>query len=153
MNGEVVSCEWDISTVSENRNFAGFAEDERGTSITDYRDLDVWKEGMALAISVYRDTAGFPREELYGLVSQMRRASVSISTNIAEGYGRETTGAFIQFLRIAQGSLKELETLVELSRQLEFLNAEKAVTLKSDTVRLSKMLRAFIRALERRNAQ
>ncbi|MFQ5563750.1 MAG: four helix bundle protein [Parvularculaceae bacterium] len=106
---------------------------------------------MAITAAVYRDTTDFPREELYGITSQMRRACVSVPTNIAEGFGRETTGAFIQFLRIAQGSLKELETLVELSSQLGFLATDKFESLNSDIVRLSKMLRALIRALKRRN--
>lgn len=152
MNGEVVNSEWKIADASDSSGFTGFAEDRRAAFITDYRDLDVWKEGMAIARAIYRDTADFPREELYGITSQMRRASTSIPVNIAEGYGRETTGAFIQFLRIAQGSLKELETLVELSNQLGFLADDRFESMNANMVRLSKMLRSFIRALERRNA-
>lgn len=149
MSGEVVSGEWNIDAFCPSPEVAGFAED--GVSIRDYRDLDVWKAGMALAAATYKVTAEFPREELYGLVSQMRRACVSIPANIAEGYGRETTGAFIQFLRVAQGSLKELETLVTLSDQLGFLEDGKAASLSANCERLGKMLRGLIRALERRN--
>lgn len=147
----MVNGEWEIENEGDRRELVGFAEDGRCAKVTDYRDLDVWKEGMAITAAVYRDTTDFPREELYGITSQMRRACVSVPTNIAEGFGRETTGAFIQFLRIAQGSLKELETLVELSSQLGFLATDKFESLNSDIVRLSKMLRALIRALKRRN--
>jgi four helix bundle protein len=75
-----------------------------------YRDLRVWQEAMALAELCYRHTRDFPREELFGLTTQIRRAAASIPANIAEGWGRESTGAYLQFLRIAQGSCKELET-------------------------------------------
>ena len=129
----------------------GFAEGERKPPVADFRDLEVWKEGMELAKLVYRNTSGFPREEVYGLTSQMRRACVSVPANIAEGYGRETTGAYIQFLRVAQGSLKELETLIDLSEQLGFLPREYSVVLNDRATRTGKMLRALIRALERRS--
>jgi four helix bundle protein len=79
-------------------------------SIQSYRDLLVWQEGMNLAEMCYLLTREFPREEIYGMTSQIRRAAASISANIAEDYGRENRGEYIQFLKIAQGSLKELET-------------------------------------------
>jgi four helix bundle protein len=91
--------------------------------ITDYRDLDVWKEAMELAAVAYEATRAFPREEVFGMTSQMRRASVSIAANIAEGFGRAQTRPFIQFLRVAQGSLKELETLVALAERVSLLEA------------------------------
>ncbi len=150
MNGEVVNSEWEFADAEGDLSQFGFSENGQAAKITDYRDLEVWKEGMALAKDIYRNTANFPREELYGITSQMRRASVSIPANIAEGYGRETTGAFIQFLRIGQGSLKELETLTELSNQLDFLSVDAFESLNSRVVRLSKMLRGLIRSLERR---
>src|SRR5712691_1724129 len=80
------------------------------SAIRSYRDLEVWRVAMDVAVACYRTTAKFPREEIYSLTAQIRRAASSVSANIAEGYGRETTASFIQFLRIAQGSLKELET-------------------------------------------
>lgn len=80
------------------------------SKIQSYRDLKVWQEAVNLAEICYRFTKTFPKEELYGMTSQIRRASVSIAANIAEGYGRKTRGEYIQFLYIAQGSLKELET-------------------------------------------
>ncbi|UBF24866.1 four helix bundle protein [Kovacikia minuta CCNUW1] len=79
-------------------------------AIESYRDLTVWQESMSLAESCYRMTKTFPKEEIYGMTAQIRRASASIPANIAEGYGREYRQEHIQSLRIAQGSLKELET-------------------------------------------
>jgi four helix bundle protein len=74
--------------------------------IQSYRDLEVWQQGMALAEVCYRITKTFPREEIYGMVSQIRRAAVSVPANIAEGYGRQYRNDYVRFLRIAQGSLK-----------------------------------------------
>ena len=113
-----------------------------------YQELDVWRLGMTLAETCYRITRGFPTTEMYGLTSQMRRASVSIAANIAEGYGRESTPAFIQFLRVSQGSARELETHVLIAQRVEFLNGEDAAKLLGDCERISKMLRNLIRALQ-----
>jgi four helix bundle protein len=87
--------------------------------IRSYRDLRVWQQAMDLAEACYRATRQFPREELYGMTSQIRRAAVSVAANIAEGHGRDSTGEFVQFLRVAQGSLKELETHLLLSHRVE----------------------------------
>ena len=81
-------------------------------AIESHRDLIVWQKSMDLAVAAYRVTSSFPLEERYGLTSQIRRSSASIPANIAEGYGRESAGAYTQQLRVAQGSLKELETHV-----------------------------------------
>ncbi|MDB9506783.1 four helix bundle protein [Microcystis aeruginosa CS-338/01] len=89
------------------------------SKIQSYRDLRVWQESVNLAESCYRLTKTFPKEELYGMTTQIRRASVSIAANIAEGYGRKTRGEYIQFLYIAQGSLKELETHWLISQRVE----------------------------------
>ena len=78
--------------------------------IKSYRDLRVWQDSMTLAETAYRVTRAFPKEEMFGLTAQIRRSAASIPANIAEGHGRENTQSFIQYLRIAQGSLKELET-------------------------------------------
>ncbi len=80
-----------------------------------YRDLRVWQEAMDLAEACYRTTREFPKEGLYGITSQMRRAAVSVAANVAEGQGREGRAAFIRFVRVAQGSLKELQTHLLLS--------------------------------------
>ena len=92
--------------------------------IRSYRDLDVWRLAMELAEAVYRCTAGFPRSELFGLVAQMRRAAISIPSNIAEGRSRSTSKEFHHFLSIALGSLAELETQLELAIRLGYSEAE-----------------------------
>jgi len=86
--------------------------------VRSFRDLDVWKKSVQMAVSVYRLTQEFPREELYGLSSQMRRAAVSVPSNIAEGHGRLNTGEYQQFLGVARGSNFELQTQLEIARAL-----------------------------------
>ena len=83
--------------------------------------LQVWQESIKLVKDVYEATSKFPREEMYGLISQMRRASVSVSSNIAEGAGRASHSEFVRFLFIARGSLSELETQIYLARELKFI--------------------------------
>lgn len=117
--------------------------------VASYQDLKVWQLSMSLAEACYEFTATFPREETYGLTSQIRRAAVSIAANIAEGYGRDQTGGFIQFLRISMGSARELETLVLLARRVGATSdLAKAETLLGTCSEVSKMLRAMIRSLE-----
>jgi len=89
---------------------------------TTHRDLAAWREAMALVVAVYRQTAGFPKEETYGLTSQIRRAAVSIPSNIAEGAGRNSSRELLHFLGITCGSLAELDTQLELAVQLGYLN-------------------------------
>ncbi|MFA6966922.1 four helix bundle protein [Bosea sp. (in: a-proteobacteria)] len=118
-------------------------------SIQSYRDLRVWQEAMTLAELVYVLTKQFPKDELFGLTSQMRRASVSVPANIAEGYGRESTGAYVQFLRVSQGSLKELETHALLANRVGILSEQDTIGLLSLAESTGKMLRALIRSLEK----
>lgn len=118
-----------------------------------YRDLLVWQKAIDLAEVCYEATRSFPKEEMYGLTSQMRRCSVSIAANIAEGYGRDSDGSFIQFLRIGQGSLKELETHAILSRRLGLLEPDVVTTLLSRTDELGRMFRGLIASIQKRSAQ
>jgi four helix bundle protein len=120
--------------------------------INAYQDLEVWQLAVTLAEDSYRLVAKFPRDEIYGLTSQIRRSAVSIPANIAEGYGRDQTGSFIQFLRIAQGSARELETHLILAARLKLATEEQLVTPKTNCERVSKMLRALIRSLEERRS-
>lgn len=115
-----------------------------------YNDLIVWQCSMDLAKETYKVTSRFPKEELYGLTSQMRRASVSIAANIAEGHARNTTGEFRQFLGIAKGSLAELETLIILSFQLDFITPELKQELLSQSEAINKMLNSLLRSLSSR---
>jgi four helix bundle protein len=86
--------------------------------VQSFRDLTVWQRSIQLAVSVYQLTRGFPKEEMYGLTSQMRRAAVSVGSNIAEGHGRLGTGEYRQFLGVARGSNFELQTQLEIARAL-----------------------------------
>ena len=115
-----------------------------------YRDLEVWKKSIALAESCYRHTLTFPREEMYGLSSQIRRCSVSVAANIAEGHGRESTASFIQFLRISQGSTKELETHWIIAERVGLIKVDALQKILSDCDSIGKMLHGLIRALQSR---
>jgi four helix bundle protein len=119
-------------------------------TIKSYRDLRVWQEAMSLAERCYGITRGFPREELFGLTSQIRRAASSIPANIAEGHGREHTGNFVQHLRMAQGSLKELETHLILAERVGILDAFAQNSAMVVCEEVGKMLRALIRSLQTR---
>lgn len=119
-----------------------------GVTIASYQDLDVWQLSMDLATACYKLTETFPKHELFGMTSQIRRAAVSVPANIAEGYGRDTRAMYVQFLRISLGSIRELETLLLLCERVD-LAAKSAIEPVSDRViRVSKMLRALIRSLE-----
>ena len=113
-----------------------------------YQDLRVWREAMTLAEMCYRFTQDFPKAEQFGLTSQMRRAAVSIPANIAEGYGRDNTGNYIQFLRIAQGSCKELETHLLLAQRVLGDVAANPSPLLEQAQTVGKMLRGLIRSLQ-----
>jgi len=118
--------------------------------IESYRDLRVWQVGIQLAKDCYVLTRPFPRGELFGLTSQIRRSATSIPANIAEGNGRENTGEYIQFLRIVQGSLKELETHLILAQEVEIAKSEQIGPLLLKAGELGKMIRALIRSLQRK---
>src|SRR5688572_23207531 len=112
------------------------------------KDLLVWQRAMAVAEGCYRLTSQFPREETYALTAQIRRAAASVPANIAEGHGRDSTAAFIQFLRVAQGSLKELETHLLLAERVNLTNSAALERLLSECEEAGKMLRSLIRALK-----
>lgn len=121
---------------------------ERAAPPRSYQDLRVWQQAMDLAELAYRETACFPREEAFGLTSQIRRAASSVPANIAEGNGRETTGNYVQHLRIAQGSLKELETHLLLSSRVGFLSNENCEQLLKACTSVGVLLRRLIRSLQ-----
>ena len=99
-----------------------------------HHDLLVWRESMDLVTDIYRVTSSYPREEIYGLTSQMRRAAVSVPSNIAEGAARTSNKEFLQFLSIARGSLSELETQIMISRNLGYLSEEGVVLQRVETI-------------------
>ncbi len=121
--------------------------------IVDYKDLDVWKFAMDLSERCYLLTKQYPKDEVYGLTSQIRRASVSVAANIAEGYGRDQTGQFIQFLRIAQGSAKELETLLLVADRVKMPNEVSGGDPRPLCQTVCKMLRSLIRSLEAKRSR
>lgn len=115
-----------------------------------YQDLEVWRRGMNLATSAYVLTKSFPREELFGLTSQIRRAAGSIPANVAEGWARRSTREFQHFLTIANGSLRELETHLLLSKRVQLTSSEEIQPLLAEATILGKQLLSLHRALERR---
>ena len=119
------------------------------STIESYRDLLVWQKGMDLAVAAYRLTSRFPPDERYGMTSQIRRASASVPANIAEGYGRESPGAYTQHLRVAQGSLKEFETHVLLACRVGLLAQPEADSPLALAEEIGKMLRSLIRAVDK----
>ena len=114
-----------------------------------YKDLLVWQQAMDLAVSSYDATRSWPREELYGPTSQVRRAASSVPANIAEGYGREVRGSYLQFLRIAQGSLKELETHLHIATRTGIASSNSVVPLLESSESVGKLLRLLIRKLSK----
>ena len=123
---------------------------EAKQNIQSYKDLRVWQDGMTIAEACYRLTQRFPKEELYGFTSQIRRSASSVPANIAEGSGRENPGDLIQFLRIAQGSLKELETHLLLSVRVALTTQVAAEPILMQCATQGKQLRALIRSLQAR---
>jgi four helix bundle protein len=119
-------------------------------AIRSYGDLNVWREAMKLAELCYRVTSAFPARETYGLVSQIRRAAVSIPSNIAEGNSRRTRQSYLSFLSIALGSQSELETQVELSRRLALLSEKSANEVLELAAVVGRMLHSLIRSLEQK---
>src|ERR1051326_954963 len=113
-----------------------------------FRDLKVWQEGVVLAKDIYLMTNEFPKSELYGLTSQMRRCSVSVPANIAEGSGRGSKKDFVQFLHIAQGSLRELETYLLLCEEIGLMTSIAISPLLTQVETVGKMLLGLLRSLE-----
>ncbi|MFC3206309.1 MAG: four helix bundle protein [Mesorhizobium sp.] len=112
-----------------------------------YQDLIVWQQAVEMAVEIYTATRLWPKEELYGLTSQVRRAATSIPANIAEGYGREQRGPYVQFLRVAQGSLKELETHLLIAERTGVASADSISPLQARADSVGKLLRLLLRKL------
>jgi four helix bundle protein len=118
--------------------------------IRDYKELDVWKKSVALTTELYKLTSRFPDTERYGLGSQIRRATTSIAANVAEGWGRGSTGEYIQFLTVARGSLMELETHLIVAFNLHFLNSDEFHGVLRPIQDIGKMLNRLIGVLRTR---
>ncbi len=117
--------------------------------VQSYRDLIVWKKAMSLVLNIYRSTHAFPKTETYGLASQMRRAAVSIPSNIAEGQARLSTAEFKQSLGHARGSLMEVETYILLAQELQYLERDQSENLLASTAEVGKILNGLLNSLGR----
>jgi four helix bundle protein len=115
-----------------------------------HKKLEAWKQPMDLVIEIYRTTENFPGQEIYGLTNQIRRAAVSIPSNIAEGAARQTKKEFTNYLHMAQGSLSELDTQIELARRLGYLDAKSWSALDTRMEQIDKMISGLIRHLSKR---
>lgn len=123
------------------------------TQVVQYSDLGVWQKAMNLVEEIYLLTRNFPKEEQFGLTSQMRRAAVSIPSNIAEGYGRKATNkAYINYLSISYGSLLELETQIQIGHRLQYLSRSTMDKLLEQTNEVGRMLNGLQHSLTRHRA-
>ncbi len=113
----------------------------------DFHKLDVWQKAHFLTLEVYKQTVSFPREEIYGLTNQIRRAAVSIPANISEGCGREGEPELARFLQIAMGSVSELSYELELARDLGYLTTERYLNLADNLQEIGKMLNTLIQRI------
>ena len=113
-----------------------------------YRDLQVWKKAHGLTLELYRVSQRFPREETYGITSQLRRAAVSIEANLAEGCGRQTSNELARFVRIAMGSASELDCHLLLSRDPGFMAAGEFTSASAALIEVRKMLTSFLNSVE-----
>jgi four helix bundle protein len=118
------------------------------TAIRSYHDLIAWQKAVALSLEIYRLTATFPADERFGLISQLRRASVGVPSNIAEGYGRGTTADYVRFCRMARGSLYELETQILIACQLGYVSDEARESVTDQVSECSRVLGGLIRSID-----
>jgi four helix bundle protein len=120
--------------------------------LKNYKELKVWQKAYQLCITIYKITKDFPKDERYGLTSQIRRSAVSVPSNIAEGYGRKTTPEYIRSLFIAYGSHCELETQILLSKDLGYIKTEDFEALQKDVGEVERMLKALIKSLQNKHS-
>ena len=119
-------------------------------SIKSYRDLEVWQKAMDLVVECYKIAERFPKTEVYGLTSQLRRAAVSVPANIAEGQGRSHTREFLNHLSIAYGSLMEVETHLQIAARLNYVDDSSTQSLLEKSAEIGRMLNGLIQSLNRR---
>ena len=123
-------------------------QDAEREAVRDFRKIVAWEKADDLVVLIYEVTGAFPKEELYGLASQLRRAAISVAANIAEGSGKQYLKEFRQFLYTARGSLSEVEYYIHLSHRVGYLDAEKAARLEEARQDVAKTLQGFINAVE-----
>ncbi|UZO81923.1 four helix bundle protein [Aquimarina sp. ERC-38] len=118
-------------------------------SVKTYKDLLIWKKGIEIVKEIYKICKSLPKEELFSLQSQLKRSSISIPSNIAEGWGRNSTKSYVQFLNYARGSLMELETQIIITYELKFISIETYNKIQDLITEESKMLNAFIKSVQK----
>ncbi|CAN5213983.1 four helix bundle protein [soil metagenome] len=121
------------------------------TKLKGYKDLIVWQKSLQLVVDTYMVVGKFPKEELYSLTSQLKRCSVSVPSNIAEGWARGTDKQFVQFLNVARCSLAELETQIEIAKLLNFINAEDYKKITTSTDEIGRMINSLVKVVKQRN--
>jgi four helix bundle protein len=124
--------------------------EKKTTAIRSYKDLNVWKASMELVCEVYEVTRNFPDTERYGLTSQMRRCAISVPSNIAEGWSRNSARSFISYLNIAAGSMSELLTQLEIANRIHYISQEKMTGCEVKGIQISKMIYMLIKKIESR---
>jgi four helix bundle protein len=121
--------------------------------IKSYRDLRVWQSGMDLVVMIYEISDEFPSKEVYGLTSQIRRAAISVPSNIAEGHTRESTKEYLHHLSIAQASLAEMETQIEIAFRLKYCGQDELDKIQAHSTSLGKQLYSLRNSLQKRNSR
>ena len=119
--------------------------------MSNFRNLMIWQKSIALTTKIYNSTKKFPKEEQFGITSQIRRSAVSIPSNIAEGFGRDSNKEYLRFLNISIGSLFELQTQLEISKNIEYLTEEEYTILYEDSREVERMLVSFMSKIAARN--
>lgn len=119
--------------------------------MSNFKKLLIWQKSMSLITKIYISTNNFPKEEAFGLTSQIRRSSISIPSNIAEGFGRESNRDFLRFLNISIGSLFEMQTQLEIAKNISYLNEDEFNNLYEDSREVERMLVSFINKLKERD--
>jgi four helix bundle protein len=136
--------------MGDGRQGTGDGDTRQGRAIQDFRDLRVWQCGIELAENIHRLSEQFPKSELYGLTSQVRRAVVSVPSNIAEGHTRESTREYLQYLSVAQGSLAEVFTQIELAVRFGYVKNEDTLRIRENVLSLGRQIYALRNALARK---
>src|SRR5262245_10009309 len=124
-------------------------KEDKDMKIKSFRDLETWQKAIELVEEVYKETISFPKEEIYGLVSQMRRAAVSVPSNIAEGQGRDSTNDFLRHLSIAYGSLCELQTQLLIGYRLSYLNQRTCERLEDVSASVARLINGLANSLRK----
>jgi four helix bundle protein len=137
---------------SRDYSSSGQLNQKPGDAVKDFKELRVWQKSHALALEIYEATRKFPRDEIYGLTSQIRRAAVSVGANIAEGCGRRSDGEFTRFLQIARGSASELEYHLIFARDLKLLTNDVYQDFEKKLVEVQRMLTSLVTSVVEKSA-